>query len=63
LLAVGAARRLRREPSLALDASAMGVNKPSLYAAFGDKRALFVRTLEERARALRQAIPRRVGSR
>jgi AcrR family transcriptional regulator len=31
---------------------AMGVNKPSLYAAFGDKRGLFVRALEERSRAL-----------
>ena len=31
---------------------AMGVNKPSLYAAFGDKRSLFVRTLEERGREL-----------
>jgi AcrR family transcriptional regulator len=30
----------------------MGINKPSLYAAFGDKRALFVRTLEVRAREL-----------
>jgi len=28
-------------------ATAMGVNKPSLYAAFGDKRRLFVRALEE----------------
>ena len=32
--------------------SGMGINKPSLYAAFGDKRALFVRTLEVRAKEL-----------
>jgi AcrR family transcriptional regulator len=31
---------------------AMNVNKPSLYAAFGDKRALFVKALEVRSRAL-----------
>ncbi|MET0592426.1 MAG: TetR/AcrR family transcriptional regulator [Polyangiaceae bacterium] len=31
---------------------AMKLNKPSLYAAFGDKRGLFVRTLEVRAKAL-----------
>jgi AcrR family transcriptional regulator len=30
----------------------MGINKPSLYAAFGDKRSLFVRTLEARAKEL-----------
>ena len=29
-------------------ASAMGLNKPSLYAAFGDKRELFQRVIEER---------------
>lgn len=30
----------------------MRINKPSLYAAFGDKRGLFVQTLEARAKAL-----------
>ncbi len=29
--------------------TSMGLNKPSLYAAFGDKRALFVQVLEHRA--------------
>lgn len=32
--------------------SAMNLNKPSLYAAFGDKRGLFVKALEVRSRAL-----------
>jgi AcrR family transcriptional regulator len=32
--------------------SAMGLNKPSLYAAFGDKRGLFMRALHERATAI-----------
>ncbi len=38
--------------SASLDAlaRAMGVNKPSLYAAFGDKRTLYLRVLEERYR-------------
>lgn len=31
--------------------SAMGLNKPSLYAAFGDKRKLFLRTLQDLATA------------
>lgn len=34
--------------------AAMGLNKPSLYAAFGDKRALFVRARLDRARSLAQ---------
>jgi TetR/AcrR family transcriptional regulator, copper-responsive repressor len=32
--------------------AAMGLNKPSLYAAFGDKRSLFMRALEARAHAV-----------
>lgn len=36
--------------------TAMGVNKPSLYAAFGDKRALFQRTVEARAAAVAQRL-------
>lgn len=43
-------------------ATAMGLNKPSLYAAFGDKRRLFQRTLTdlaaERGRRLRAAFDR-----
>jgi AcrR family transcriptional regulator len=38
--------------SLETLASAMGLNKPSLYAAFGDKQRLFLRVLTERATAL-----------
>jgi AcrR family transcriptional regulator len=42
--------------------TAMGVNKPSLYAAFGDKRSLFVRVLqalaEQRGRRFREAFER-----
>jgi AcrR family transcriptional regulator len=34
--------------------SAMGLNKPSLYAAFGDKHSLFARVLRERTEALGQ---------
>jgi AcrR family transcriptional regulator len=34
--------------------SAMGLNKPSLYAAFGDKHSLFTRVLRERTEALGQ---------
>lgn len=36
--------------SLDLLARAMGLNKPSLYAAFGDKRALYLKVLKERYR-------------
>ncbi|MEO8875311.1 MAG: TetR/AcrR family transcriptional regulator [Polyangiaceae bacterium] len=42
--------------------TAMGINKPSLYATFGDKRALFVRVVEEaiaeRGRRFRSAFDR-----
>lgn len=42
--------------------TSMGVNKPSLYAAFGDKRSLFVRAIEElaakRGRRFRAAFER-----
>jgi TetR/AcrR family transcriptional regulator, copper-responsive repressor len=42
--------------------TAMGLNKPSLYAAFGDKRRLFVRVVEElavkRGRRFRMAFER-----
>lgn len=42
--------------------TAMGINKPSLYAAFGDKRQLFVRVLEQlaaqRGRRYRAAFER-----
>ena len=33
-------------------ATAMGINKPSLYAAFGDKRQLFQRVIDERVVAI-----------
>lgn len=36
--------------------TSMGLNKPSLYAAFGDKRALFVRVLEDRANQVAKRI-------
>jgi len=43
-------------------ATAMGLNKPSLYAAFGDKRQLFQRVLDERistlARRYQEALAR-----
>lgn len=38
--------------SLEMLTRAMGMNKPSLYAAFGDKRALFLRVIEHRGRVL-----------
>ena len=36
--------------------AAMGLNKPSLYAAFGDKRELFMRALQARANAVAKRL-------
>ena len=42
---------------------AMGMNRPSVYAAFGDKRELYFKTVTEYARASRVALERELEER
>ncbi|EKF17022.1 regulatory protein tetr [Nitratireductor pacificus pht-3B] len=58
LMAIAEAFRLRGYAAASLDeiASAAGMNRPSLFAAFGNKKAMYLAALEDYRRRMREAV-------